>query len=205
MKTFGNILKQDQAYLWIAAILLFGSSVLGYLFHDAVQPLVENALKQLQGVVEDIQQDPTYWNIFLTIFLNNLRASFIMIVSGFIFGLFPIFSMLLNGFMLGYVMYDSAAQFDLNPLVLFIQQILPHGILEFPAVIIAAGFGIKFGWLVIRGIGSIWSEDTRIRVGKEFRRSFVQLPLVFLGIVILLVLAATIEAGLIFILQDQVS
>lgn len=203
MRYFINILKQNQSFLWTATVLLFGSGVLGYAFHDEVKPVVEVALQQLEEIAASLQSEPGYWNAFVTIFFNNLRATFVMLAAGFFFGIFPAFSLVLNGFMLGYVLYDAATQYDIHPLALFVQQILPHGVLEFPAIIIAAGFGLKFGWLVIRGLGSIWSEKIRISVGQQFRQSFRQLPVVFLGIVLLLLFAAAIEAGLITLVQSQ--
>lgn len=204
MRSFAAILRRNRSFLWTATLLLFGSSVLGYMFHDEVKPLVDEALKQLAEIAQSLQSDPSYLNTFLTIFWNNLRATFIMLVTGFIFGVFPVFSLLLNGFMLGYVLYDAATQYDVHPFTLFVTQILPHGVLEFPAIIIAAGFGMKFGWLVLRGLGSIFSEQIRVSVGKQFREAFRQLPIVLLGIVVLLVFAAAIEAGLITLAQNQV-
>lgn len=203
MRSFTAILNRNKSFLWTAALLLFGSSVLGYMFHDQVKPLVDEALKQLADIAQSLQSNPSYMNTFFTIFWNNLRATFIMLVTGFLFGIFPAFSLLLNGFMLGFVLHDAAAQYDVHPFALFVSQILPHGVLEFPAIIIAAGFGLKFGWLTLRGIGSIFSEQVRVSVGKQFREAFRQLPLVFLGIVVLLVLAAAIEAGLITLAQSQ--
>lgn len=203
MRLFMLALKKNQLFLWVATLLLFGSSVLGYVYHDEVKPLVDEALKQLAGIAESLQNDPSYLNTFLTIFLNNLRATFIMLITGFLFGIFPMFSLLLNGFMLGFVLQEAASQYDVHPLTLFVSQILPHGVLEFPAIIIAAGFGLKFGWLIFRGMGSVFSESIRIDVGRQFRDVFRQIPIVFLGIVILLVFAALIEAGLIVLTLDQ--
>lgn len=204
MRVFVIILKRNQVFLWTAATLLFVSSVFGYMFHDEVRPAVEEALKQLEGIAESLQQDPSYWNTFITIFWNNLRATFVMLTAGFFFGVFPMFALLLNGFMLGYVLYDAADQFDIHPFTLFVQQILPHGILEFPAIIIAAGFGLKFGWLAIRGIASIWSSTLRTSLRRQFGESIRQLPVVLTGIILLLLFAAGIEAGLITLVQNQV-
>lgn len=204
MRTFVIALKRNQVFLWTAAILLFASSVFGYMFHDEVKPVVEEALQQLKGIAETLQQDPSYWNTFITIFWNNLRATFVMLAAGFFFGVFPMFALLLNGFMLGYVLYDAADQYGIHPLTLFVQQILPHGILEFPAIIIASGFGLKFGWLAIRGIISIGSATARIRIRRQFGESIRQLPAVLMGIVVLLLFAAVIEAGLITLVQNQI-
>lgn len=204
MRSFATILKKNQLFLWLATFLLFGSSVLGYIFHDEVEPLVTEALKQLEAIAESIQSDLSYWNVFLTIFWNNLRATFVMLLTGFLFGVFPAFSLLLNGFMLGFVLYEAAIQHDIHPLTLFVTQILPHGVLEFPAIIIAAGFGMKLGWLILRGLGSMFSEQIRVNVGKQFVSIFRQLPIVFLGVVVLLVFAAMIESALIMLVQSQV-
>lgn len=199
MASFFKVLKSNQAFVWLAAAVLIVSSVTGYLFHDTVKPVVKEALKQLEEVVRNVQENPTYANTFFMIFWNNVRATFLMMLSGYLFGLLPFLALLSNGFMLGYVLYEVSDLRDVHPLVLFVQQILPHGILELPAMIIAAGFGLKLGWLALRGIGALLGGSRKKGIGREFRESFRQFATVFAGVVVLLFFAAAIEAGLIVV------
>lgn len=197
MRAFWQLLKQNKSFVWIAAGLMVGSSVIGFVMHDEVQPIVKEMLKQLQDVVENIAADHTFTNIFWTIFLNNTKAAFIMLASGLLFGLYPAIALLSNGFMLGFIISDAALRYGESPLRLFVTQIMPHGMFELPAIIIAGGFGIKFGWLAIGWIRSLWNPGLRTAVSRDTRTTVRRLPLLCIGVVALLLVAATIESALI--------
>lgn len=86
---------------------------------------------------------------FLFIFMKNLLAIIIMWLSGFILAIPTILSLWLNGCLIGMVINISG-----NPILVAI-SIIPHGIIELPAVMIAGGCGIKIGIEVLRKITSI--------------------------------------------------
>ncbi|MNF03889.1 hypothetical protein D3C80_2032940 [compost metagenome] len=70
---------------------------------------------------------------------------------------------------------------------LIVKGLLPHGIIEIPAIIIACAFGLRFGGKVIQSMsgrvrGSSWAEFMRQTVTAS------------VWIVILLLLAAIIES-----------
>ncbi|MNI93425.1 hypothetical protein D3C73_1513790 [compost metagenome] len=82
---------------------------------------------------------------------------------------------------------------------LIVRGLLPHGIIEIPAIIIASGFGLQFGYLVLKGLGELGARDSSERTVdlKAFMRSAGRGTF---WIVILLLVAAVIESTLTFYL-----
>jgi stage II sporulation protein M len=82
------------------------------------------------------------WKMFFVLLLNNSAKSFAILLSGILFGLVPLVAIATNGYVLevaylfasGKVGYLKAAK-----------AVLPHGVLEIPAVIIAASYGLWLG------------------------------------------------------------
>jgi len=83
------------------------------------------------------------------IFTKNLIAVIFMWLIGFIFSIPALIGIAYNAFIIGYVIASS-------PNILFsIMAIVPHGILEIPALIIAGTAGVKLGIILIRKIFAI--------------------------------------------------
>jgi len=83
------------------------------------------------------------------IFLKNLTAIIVMWISGIMLAIPTITSLWLNGYIIGLVINISG-----NPKTAII-GIIPHGIIEIPALIIAGAMGIRIGIEVTRKITSI--------------------------------------------------
>ncbi|MFC0212781.1 stage II sporulation protein M [Paenibacillus chartarius] len=178
---------------FIAAIAIFTAGVvLGVEGHDQYAPFLENqltVLKQIGSVVQD-KANPQLW-LFGMIFLNNLLASLLTIVFGLIFAIRPIMLLLVNGMVIGYLGVEQAAEQSLGQ---FIVGILPHGIIEIPAIFVASAYGIRLGFVALKGVASVFAAPWRSRVKAEF--SHVMKLLLPLSIVLALSLfaAALIES-----------
>jgi len=61
---------------------------------------------------------------------------------GILWGIIPVLFILLNGYAVGIVISVAILETGLIPIIL---GILPHGILEIPAILLAAGYGIWLG------------------------------------------------------------
>jgi stage II sporulation protein M len=110
---------------------------------------------------------------------------------GGVIGIIPIFSMSSNGFILG-VMYRHAA--EMSGYSKAALKVLPHGVFELPALLIAASYGLWLGVMVVRRMRGKESTLLRIHIEHAFRRYFaIVFPL--------LIAAAGIETGLILGLQ----
>ena len=75
------------------------------------------------------------------IFLNNMQASFMAMVLGIGIGIFPLITAVVNGYLLGFVLRETAAVGG----IWVIWRLLPHGIFELPAIIFSIGIGMKIG------------------------------------------------------------
>lgn len=184
MRSF-QVLRQNRGYLWLAAGLFLIGAVIGLLFADAMMRVVADSLKQVQdlAVLAQAKNSPAYTS--LLIFGNNLRAAVYMLLSGVLFGIVTVVSLVLNGLMVGVVFAKVGAQgAGLWQTVLF--GLLPHGIFELPAIFISSAFGLKLGRVLLVPLQQLTRWQSVKRVAREvWSISWIVLAL--------LVVAATVE------------
>ena len=120
----------------------------------------------------------------LALFVNNSLTVFFAMVLGLIGGVVPVWSLLLNGYAIGWVLYLSMQAKGMLPSLL---AIAPHGIFEIPAFLLGASIGIFLGVRAIRRAFGNFEISLRNDLGRSLR---------FFGRVILplLIVAAVIEA-----------
>ena len=129
--------------------------------------------------------------LFFTLLLHNVMATIFVLVSGVIVGIIPTFAIGSNGFVLG-VVYRQVAEVDGYSKDAL--KVLPHGVFELPALLIAASYGLWLGVTVVRRIRYNGNTLLRVNIEHAFRRYFtVVFPLLFV--------AAGIETALILGLQ----
>jgi stage II sporulation protein M len=176
-----KFLKQSKNYLISVSIIFFLTALFGFFFPVFFTEQIIEMLKQLIQKFEGL-------NLFQTIvliFLNNLWASFIMIVLGIFFGLLPIFSLILNGYLIGFVANEAVSQEG----VLILWRLLPHGVFEIPAILISMALGIKIGF-----------ELFKKNPEKNLKINFQESIKIFFSIILpLLTIAAVIEGTLVFL------
>ena len=126
----------------IAAAIFFLAILLGIL-HSFLDPSAGVVLlSELQPLVEKLMVLEE-WQLVLFIFLNNSVKILAAILLGTLLSIFPIFFLLLNGYLIGLI----AQHFGL---ALVLAGIVPHGIFEIPALLLGAGAGIHLGWIVFK-------------------------------------------------------
>jgi stage II sporulation protein M len=99
--------------------------------------------------------------IFGFILYNNISKSFLFIVLGLFFALPPLIFLIFNGFVVGWFVYVFSEQYSLLAACI---GIIPHGIIEIPAIILSMAIGMSLGYQLlnkIRGRGEI-SNDAKI-------------------------------------------
>lgn len=160
------------------------------------EALLNQSLKAVSEIAKSVQgKESVELALFWVIFKNNVGAMLMMVVSGLFFGIFPIFSLFTNGLLLGYV-GDLAIQE--TGWVNFAKAIVPHGILEIPALIIACAYGLRLGVFAFSAIASLFSERRRQSFGAEAPR-LLKLMVPLTGLLIgLLLAAALIESTISF-------
>jgi stage II sporulation protein M len=118
--------------------------------------------------------------------VNNLVAMVVLLLGAVSVGLVTIFGLVLNGLLIGAVV--GIAVQTLSPVVI-LALLVPHGILEIPAFLVAAAVGLRFGRLTVRYVRGLESELVTRRDLRE-AGSLVAVSAV------LIVVAAFIEANL---------
>ena len=184
--------REMNKYFIATTIVLIWGIVLGYAYPERFSAFLESQIQGLERIARDLSQkeNPYLW-FFGFIFINNALKSVLMVFSGALFGVLPIGFLLVNGMVLGFLASQQAAAGQLD---FFLKAILPHGVIEIPAVVLACAYGIKFGTIVARGIVSFLFFPNRSAVAAEMRR-FLRLTVPLAGLLIGgLLLAAFIES-----------
>lgn len=143
--------------------------------------LAEETIQNTFSMFGFLQNLPPF-AIFLFVLFNNAIKIFFSIILGLLFGIFPLYFLYTNGFLLGIVSAYVLAKS--SPLVL-IAGILPHGILELTGVVIGCTYGV---WL---GVGFIRLFKYKEPIGSKLRKSIQVYVKIILPI---LLVAALIEA-----------
>ncbi len=102
---------------------------------------VESVFSQFNFVVE-----MPHYLIFLVIFLNNSVKAFLAILLG-VLVIPPVFFVVTNGAILGIVVGVKSLEIGLTKTLLLI---LPHGVIEIPAMILSASYGMEIGVAVLK-------------------------------------------------------
>ncbi|MDO8517006.1 MAG: stage II sporulation protein M [Nanoarchaeota archaeon] len=177
-------LKKIKNYIWFASLTFLLFALLGFLFPIFFKQEIFSFIKEVTQQIADYNSS----QLISYIFLNNLKASFFAILIGIVFGIFPFFMAVANGYLIGFVSRYSVNEEGF----LILWRLLPHGIFEIPAVILSIAIGMRLGIDVLKS-------------GKQkgiFKQEFVKAIKTFIFIIIpLLVIAAIIEGFLVYFLK----
>ncbi len=196
---YANEIPQVLGQLRMPVILMAVMAVIGFAasYHWAIvnipRMLPGATAKDISGLVKDARQSIglAQANQHLSasfIFLNNLRATFLVFVVGlFSFSVLGMLAYLLNIGLVGGVL-GIFHLMGYSTGTLFAAGLLPHGIFEIPALMIAGAVVLRMGAvLVTPQIGKSMGQIVLEQLSDWLK--------VFLGVVLpLLVVAALIEA-----------
>ena len=187
-----NDFKEMKHYLIVSTLVLILGIVLGLWYTDLFETLLKAQLKQMKDLIKGLaEKDNQQWSMFVFILLNNLRALSMVIILGVFFGIFPLFFLLSNGLLIGFL---ASQHMNGTTWFYFLKGILPHGIIEIPALIIASAYGIRFGFLMGEGMISVISAERRAKFVLKFS-NFARLlvPLAIL-LSLMVFVAAVVES-----------
>jgi uncharacterized membrane protein SpoIIM required for sporulation len=174
-----NFVKKSSDFVLISLAVFCTFIILGFAFPIFFQGEIFEWMKKLMLEIEGFGIFKTIWFIFS----NNIKASFFAILLGVVFGIFPLITAAINGYLIGFV----------SRFVMEIQgasvlwRLLPHGIFELPAIILSIGLGLKLG-------SDIFSKKGR----KGLKSDFIESMRLFVFVIFpLLLIAGLIEGALI--------
>ncbi|MCX6688435.1 MAG: stage II sporulation protein M [Methanoregula sp.] len=167
----------------IITIFLFSATLVAGWIATHENPELGESLKQLfEKEIAGQLKDAGPFTMAINLFVNNLEACILLFVGGATFGILTIFIMSLNGIIIGSIMeivhHDHSVAF-------VAAAILPHGIFEIPAFILAGALGFMLAHSLI---AEWYGAGDAAGVANRCARMFVMyvLPLV--------AVAATVEA-----------
>ena len=184
---YKQLISENKAWLIKAAWLLLIGMVAGAVAYFTFPEMLNSILEIFEDKFKDVPD--MSGALALDIFRNNLIASSIALFGGIVFGLTPFFAIFFNGYIIGFilltVLFLPNSNF-LENLVFLSLALIPHGVFELPAFILATGFGFS--------LGLSWASDSAKNIRLEvFRKSFANAFKIYPLIVILLLIAAFIE------------
>jgi stage II sporulation protein M len=173
-------------YLLFVLLLFAAAAVVGY--QGFFSALFSESLEWLQQLSEGIEEFTALypsWLIFMAffivIFLNNAFTCLLNIVAGPLIGIFPLFSTVINGGLLGWLAQEQG--------LIVLLAVVPHGMFELPAYFISVAIGLR---LAREAVKAKSKRQLRLRLAEGLRA--------YLNLIIpLLLIAALIESGLIVI------
>ncbi|MUG88772.1 stage II sporulation protein M [Paenibacillus timonensis] len=202
IRGFGSDLRKYKKAMLLSILIFAAGVALGAGNVDLITRWVMPDIERLGKISRSLaQSDHPELNFFLFIFFNNAVKSIMVILLGAIFGILPAFFLLMNGLVLGFVVTAAGADGG-NVLNLIVRGLLPHGVIEIPAILIAAGFGMQFGYLILKSLGEIGSRDASERT-VDWRGFLISAGRGAIWIVGMLLIAAVIESTLTFYLAQH--
>lgn len=151
--------KEIRPYFIFSVILFFAGTVVGG-SPNAATGWMESQLNGISVIAQTAANaDNPRLALFLLITLNNVIKSIVVMGLGIFVGILPVIMLVANGMIIGYLLVDQSER-GANLFLMIVKGILPHGILELPAIFLACAFGMRFGLTFARGIG-------RSALGKE--------------------------------------
>jgi stage II sporulation protein M len=178
-----SFIGESKKYIFIVLAIFLVFLIIGYFSNltPEMDNLIKERLKEIAMLFEGLNLPQTIWMIFS----NNIYVSFLSLVLGLLFGIFPIITSFSNGFIIGYVIQKAVAIDG----IITIWKLFPHGIFELPAVIISIGIGLRLGATLIFRM-------------RKLRNECLKALLIFILIVTpLLITAAIIEGCLVFFIK----
>ncbi|MGZ8463454.1 MAG: stage II sporulation protein M [Candidatus Deferrimicrobiaceae bacterium] len=172
-----------KPYLLILTLVFAASFLAGTIAPSAIRQQMIDVFKGVVGNYRGLAGGMLFFNILV----QNVMATIFVVISGVVAGVIPTFAISSNGFGLG-VLYRQASEASGFPAAAL--KVLPYGVFEIPALLIAASYGLWLGVLAVRRMRGKESTLLRFHIEHAFRRYFaVVFPL--------LIVAAAIETALI--------
>ncbi|MCA0758449.1 stage II sporulation protein M [Paenibacillus sp. N4] len=195
-RSIADHFRQMNGYIAFGFILFLAGVVIG-----GTNPVFRNFLiGQIEGLgalsnMVEQSQYPTL-TMMLVIFLNNAVKSIFVMYLGALFGILPLLFLVVNGMVIGFLLKHLAEQqggafvFEL-----IFKGLLPHGIIEIPAIVVACAYGLRFGTLVIKALGAfLFARAKAPAIGKELEFFVVKTLPVMVLLAVSLLVASVIES-----------
>ncbi|MBP1912461.1 stage II sporulation protein M [Thermococcus stetteri] len=169
----------SRYFLYLLAVFFVGIAV-GLAYSKTRPGAAIEYMERLARQFGGISDDP--FKNFVKIFLNNAKVALLVIVAGLFFGVGSGFVIFANGFIVGLVV--GVLKERGIPVKTLILGLVPHGIIEVPAILLAGAAGMCWYRRII-------DEEDK---GKGFKEGALRALRLYLVVLVMLLIAAFIEA-----------
>jgi stage II sporulation protein M len=168
---------------WVlVAVGLFAIGMaLGLVMPESTADFLAEDLAVIEELAKLLGPFQIYTAVF--IFLKNVTALLFSFIFSPLFCLVPVIALTVNGWLLSFV---SATVIKQESVGLLLAALLPHGVLEIPALIIGEAAALSFGTMAII---ALVSKKRRARLSPNLKQNIKYMALAFA----LLLPAAIIE------------
>ncbi|MFC2066674.1 stage II sporulation protein M [Chloroflexota bacterium] len=161
----------------IVAVCLFGiGMVLGLTVPVSIADFLAEDLAALEELAASLSPFKVSTAVF--IFIKNVSALMFSFIFSPFLCLLPIMALMVNGWLLSFI---SAMVVRERSLGLVLAALLPHGIIEIPALIIGEAAALSFGAMVVMLLVRKESRTVLISIfSQSFRQTLLILVLLFI-------------------------
>lgn len=198
LRTVWQELKATSQFI-IVSLIIFAVSVFIGISNDSFSNFLNMQMESMEQLVNQLDQgsNPTL-STFIFIFLNNAVKSVLVIFLGAFFGIFPVFFLAVNGLIIGYIIkLTLEGQMAVSLFDLIVKLLLPHGILEIPALIIVGAYGLRLGKLLFSTLGALITNHNKLDlIGLQYKETLKSSGVMAVYATVVLFIAAVIESTL---------
>lgn len=191
MKSFWMVIEQNKRLNKIAIFIFIFSIFFGY-FINPYNELIIESFEKLNGLAQEIIEKESVLFSIKMIFFNNIKIAIYMIIIGVIFGIYPIVILFFNGLFIG--IFIKMFIEDGQSIIVLILGLLPHGIFELTAIILAAAYGMKLGFSLFKVIANRFKGKKIYDYKLKFLNVINETFIFMFGITIILIIAAIVES-----------
>ena len=172
-----------RPYLLVIITLFLLATAVGYVSAYFNPDIIDELIGQFEETYGWIAEESPIM-IMLFIFANNTLNSFIAMLLGVFFGIWPVIFILVNGYFIGVVVFSSVQEYGI---LVVLSALLPHGIIELPMIFISASIGLRLGVLAFQKIFNVKEKEIRFKYELFSAIRFfvtVIVPLLFIAAII---------------------
>lgn len=187
-RSFPAAVWHARRFVVVSALLFFGPALAAGAWFansdEAISRSMSPELREayLESEFEDYYSSKAAAQFSTEVLVNNIRVSFLAFVGGILLCLPSAYLLMFNGLNVGFAagVFHNAGRWQQ-----FYGLILPHGVLELSAIVIAGAAGLSLGWAIIAP-----GDTTRARaLAVQGRRAVT----IIIGLMIAFVVAGLIE------------
>jgi stage II sporulation protein M len=156
-RDFAAYLHKIRYFILAVAALMLFSFTIGAVFAMTMPGKAQQVMKLISVQFEGLK-DQTAFGLMISLFLHNALICALMAILGLALGIITLLLIFDNGLMISLIGTVAAGRYGL-PVTL--AALLPHGIVEIPAMALSAAIGLYLGYCILLSLSGRRMSVTR--------------------------------------------